>query len=78
MDQSVFVRKSTLHVLENILNTSDSLIVEDLVAVMFDHCRDSSLAVRKEMVISLTELVKTYPDKESLVSTWVQGSSLSF
>ena len=73
LDQSVFVRKSALQVLENILKTSDSLMAEDLVSVMAEHCRDSSLAVRKQMVISLTELVKTYPDKETLVSTWVQG-----
>eukprot|EP00092_Neocalanus_flemingeri_P019653 GFUD01021285.1.p1 GENE.GFUD01021285.1~~GFUD01021285.1.p1 ORF type:complete len:1759 (-),score=675.16 GFUD01021285.1:47-5323(-) len=73
LDQSVFVRKSALQVLENILKTSDSLLADDLVEVMAEHCRDSSLAVRKQMVISLTELVKTYPDKEGLVSTWVQA-----
>ena len=50
LDQSVFVRKSALQVLENILKTSDSLMAEDLVAVMAEHCRDSSLAVRKQRV----------------------------
>jgi hypothetical protein len=29
--------------------------------------------VGKQLGISLTELVKTYPDKSSLVFTWVKG-----
>ena len=73
LDQSVFVRKSALQVLENILKTSTSLMADDLVSVLAEHCRDPSLAVRKQMVISLTELVKTYPDNEALVKTWVDG-----
>ena len=35
--------------------------------------RDSSLAVWKQILIFLTELMKTNPDKIRLVSTWVQG-----
>ena len=35
--------------------------------------RDFSLAVWKQKLISLTELMKTCPGKISLVSTWVQG-----
>ena len=73
LDQSVFVRKSALQVLENILKSSTSLVAGDLVSVLAEHCRDSSLAVRKQMVISLTELVKTYPGNEALVRTWVDG-----
>ena len=73
LDQSVFVRKSALQVLENILKTSTSLMADDLVTVLAEHCRDPSLAVRKQMVISLTELVKTYPDNTALVQTWVNG-----
>ena len=72
LDQSVFVKKSAFQVLENILQTSDTLMAEDLVSVLAEHCRDSNLALRKQMVISLTEQVKTYPDMSSLVSTWVQ------
>ena len=73
LDQSVFVKKSAFQVLENILQTSDTLMAEDLVSVLAEHCRDSNLALRKQMVISLTEQVKTYPDMSSLVSTWVQN-----
>ena len=73
LDQSVFVRKSALQVLENILRTSNSLMAEDLVCVLAEHCRDPSLAVRKQIVISLTELVKTYPENVSLVKVWVNG-----
>ena len=46
LDQSVFVRKSALQVLENILKSSTSLMADDLVAVLSEHCRDPSLAVR--------------------------------
>ena len=55
------------------LKISDSLMVENMVYVMAEHCRYSSLAVWKQILISLIELMKTYPDKISLVSTWVQG-----
>ena len=44
-----------------------------MTKVLADHCRDSSLAVRKQIVGSLTELVKCYPDNQALVSTWVTG-----
>ena len=46
-------------------------MAEDLVSVMAEHCKNSIPGMRKQMVISLTELAKTYPDKSSLVSTWV-------
>ena len=59
--------------MENILKTSDNLLADDLVSVLAEHCRDSSLAVRKQMVMSLTELVKTYPDNINLIRVWVDG-----
>ena len=59
--------------LENILRSSPTLVVGNMVKVLADHCRDSSLAVRKQMVTSITELVKCYPDNQALVSTWVTG-----
>ena len=51
LDQSVMVRRSALQVLENILRSSKELMVDSLVKVMAEHCRDSSLAVRKQMVV---------------------------
>jgi len=73
LDQSVFVRKSALQVLENVLKLSGSLMSGDLIKVLAEHCRDSSLAVRKQMVISLTELLKMYPDNDELLNIWVEG-----
>ena len=35
--------------------------------------KTANLTVRKQMVISLTELLKTYPDNVSLVATWVNA-----
>ena len=41
---------TVLQVLENILRSSPTLVVGNMVKVLADHCRDSSLAVRKQMV----------------------------
>ena len=49
----MFVWKLALQVLENILKTSDSVMLEDLVSVMAEHYRDSSLAVMKQMMICI-------------------------
>ena len=48
--------------------SSNSLLADDLMVILAEHYRDFSLAVRKQMVISLSELVKTYSDKVQLVS----------
>ena len=55
LDQSVAVRRSALQVLENLLRSSEAMMADGLVEVMAEHCRDSSLAVRKQMVASLSE-----------------------
>ena len=47
----------TLQVMENIMK-SGGVVSEDLIKILAEHCRDSSLMVRKLMVGSLTELVK--------------------
>ena len=57
LDESVYVRKSALQVMENIMK-SGGVVSEDLIKILAEHCRDSSLMVRKLMVGSLTELVK--------------------
>ena len=38
-----------------------------ITLLVTEHCTDSSMVVRKQMVISLTELVKNYLDNFSLV-----------
>ena len=59
LDPSVFVRKAGLQVLQNLVRLPSLAAGRDsLIAVLADHCRDSSLAVRKQMVISLTDLLK--------------------
>ena len=86
LDDSVYVRKSALQVLENILKFNDSqepsssgLLLKskygrELVGILAEHCRDPSLMVRKQMVISLGELVKTYPENDVVVQNWVEGT----
>jgi hypothetical protein len=75
LDESVYVRKNALQVLENILKFSDNLhmLGEDLISILAEHCRDSSLMVRKQMVGSLTELVRRYPDNDMVIRKWVEG-----
>ena len=59
MDQSGPVRKAGLQVLQNLVRLPSLAASRDsLIEVLVDHCRDSSLAVRKQMVISLTDLLK--------------------
>ena len=72
LDESVYVRKSALQVMENIMK-SGGVVSEDLIKILAEHCRDSSLMVRKLMVGSLTELVKAYPEDEMVVRHWVDG-----
>ena len=40
---------------------------EDLICILCEHCRDSSLMIRKQMAGSLTELIKRYPDQDVVV-----------
>jgi len=72
LDGSAFVRRSALCVIENILVKS-GVITEELLRVLVAHCRDPSLAVRKQIVSSLTELLLQHPTQVKLVDAWVQG-----
>ena len=45
----------------------------DLVTILSEHCRDPSVMVRKQIVVSLTEIVKAYPDNLSIIDRWVEG-----
>ena len=60
--------------LDNLLKLAPPAELDEssLAALMVEHCRDSSLAVRKQTVVSLTELVRCHPSL-SQVTTWVQG-----
>ena len=79
LDESVFVRKNALQVLENILKfyASESQELEsvalDLVRILAEHCRDPSVMVRKQIASSLTEIVKAYPDNDKIIHFWVEG-----
>ncbi len=63
----------TPQVLENILKFGRVHPSEELVSVLRDHCRDSSLMVRKQMVCSLTDLVKKFPEDNIVIRLWVDG-----
>ena len=79
LDESVYVRKNALQVLENILRfyASQSQDLEhlalELVGILGEHCRDPSVMVRKQIASSLTEIVKAYPDNDTVVHHWVEG-----
>ena len=82
LDESVYVRKNALQVLENILRfyASQSQDLEhlalELVGILGEHCRDPSVMVRKQIASSLTEIVKAYPDNDTVVHHWVEGKHL--
>lgn len=73
LDESVYVRKNALQVLENVLKISGRLLSEDLIQILAEHCRDPSVMVRKQLVVSLTALVRTYPDRDNVIKNWVEG-----
>lgn len=80
LDDSVFVRKHALAVLENILryysHQEDQVLAPqalDLVSILSEHCRDPSVMVRKQIVVSLTEILKAFPDNLLVINKWVEG-----
>jgi hypothetical protein len=79
LDESVYVRKNALQVLENILKfyAYQSQVLEplavELVGILAEHCRDPSVMVRKQIVVSLTEIVKAYPENVAVINRWVEG-----
>ena len=79
LDDSVFVRKNALQVLENILKyysenqNLESDIALELVSILSEHCRDPSVMVRKQIIVSLTEILKAFPDNEMIIKKWVEG-----
>ncbi len=52
---------------------SSNMLSSDLVKILAEHCRDSSLMVRKLMVSSLTQLLKKYSDNHMVIRYWVEG-----
>lgn len=73
LDDSVYVRKNALQVIVNVLKFSEDLLRDDLVSILSEHCRDSSLMVRKLMAGALTDLLRTYPTKTMMIRHWVDG-----
>ena len=45
----------------------------ELIGILAEHCRDPSLMVRKQIVGSLTEIVKAYPDHQVVINKFVEG-----
>ena len=79
LDDSVYVRKNALQVLENILTfyASQSTDLEplalELVGILGEHCRDPSVMVRKQIASSLTEIIRSYPDNDTVIQCWVEN-----
>jgi len=72
-DISVNVRKSGLIVTENILRNSGD-ISGDLLAILVRYCRDPSVAIRKQMIATLKDLLLDHPNNIEVVEAWAQGS----
>ena len=46
----------------------------ELLSLLVKHCCDPSMAIRKQMISTLTELVVEHPTDTSLVAAWAKGT----
>ena len=57
----------------HLVECSNDFLTEELISVLTEHCRDSSLMIRKLVIVALTSLVKMYPDDDLVIRQWVIG-----
>ncbi|XP_074660427.1 condensin-2 complex subunit D3-L-like [Tubulanus polymorphus] len=73
LDAKVFVRKSAVQALENIIKLCAlSFNKEDLMTI-HGRCLDPGLSVRKQAMQSLTEILLIYPENPDFQWAWLDG-----
>ncbi|CAG0891844.1 unnamed protein product [Darwinula stevensoni] len=72
-DEKVFVRKSSLQVLQSLLVLSNVFVKDEVLTVLQYHCRDSTPLVRKQMIQCLSDILNEYPENLLVVKHWVLG-----
>ncbi|XP_068227070.1 condensin-2 complex subunit D3-L-like [Palaemon carinicauda] len=73
LDDKVIVRKSALQVLENLMKLDNEMLNDKNLEVLMEHCRDPALLIRKQMIISLSGLLESYSESESITTFWIKG-----
>ncbi|XP_063228423.1 condensin-2 complex subunit D3-L-like isoform X1 [Bacillus rossius redtenbacheri] len=68
----VQVTKSALKVLENIVLMSEKWMSDNILEVMCQFCRSSSVVIRKNMIDCFTKLLLRYPRNSLLAKLWVK------
>ncbi|XP_043274323.1 condensin-2 complex subunit D3-like isoform X2 [Venturia canescens] len=71
-DERALVRRSTLQVLCNGILISPELL-DNLLPLIRQRCRDSILTVRRYAIRILTNLLEEFPDKAGLCEDWVDS-----
>ncbi|XP_068094896.1 condensin-2 complex subunit D3 isoform X2 [Hyperolius riggenbachi] len=72
-DGKTTVRKSALQVLMSILKYSLVPCSAEELAILRDRCRDPALSVRKQSLVSLTELLQAQPQNVMVQKAWLNG-----
>ncbi|CAH1786833.1 unnamed protein product, partial [Owenia fusiformis] len=72
-DEKVNVRKAALQALENIIKLDGEHFNIKDVKVLHERCQDPALSVRKQALISLTDVLLEMPHNKQIQSTWLDG-----
>ncbi|XP_008543526.1 condensin-2 complex subunit D3 isoform X2 [Microplitis demolitor] len=71
-DERALVRRSSMQIFQNaVLNVPE--LLDDVVPVISNHCRDPAMIVRKFAIQVLTTLLESYPNHPSLYKIWVKS-----
>ncbi|CAD6215621.1 GSCOCG00000433001-RA-CDS [Cotesia congregata] len=71
-DERALVRRSSMQIFQNaVLNSPD--LLDTVVPVVSEHCRDPAMIVRKFAIQVLTTLLESYPNHETLYKVWVKA-----
>ncbi|XP_054008702.1 condensin-2 complex subunit D3-like [Hylaeus anthracinus] len=70
-DERAMIRRSTLHILKNLILMFPPLMNE-MIPVISRRCRDTTLTVRRFAVQVLSQILQQFPDNSLLLDEWVQ------
>ncbi|PIK45081.1 putative condensin-2 complex subunit D3-like [Apostichopus japonicus] len=76
-DEKVGVRKAALQVLENVSQIDKSKLDEGSLQVIQERCRDPALSVRKQAMVSCTNLLMKHATNESLQRYSIHSANMS-
>ncbi|XP_070565322.1 condensin-2 complex subunit D3-L-like isoform X2 [Ptychodera flava] len=72
-DEKTGVRKSAIQAIESIIKLDMTNISKEDIQVIRAKCQDAALSVRKQAMVSLTELLLAKPESNLLQNMWLDG-----